>query len=274
MWPEGVPHPLPVGVPPGRRFVTGTCPKCKYEDARGDQVRGCRFASLVWGERAMPAAFAASACAQVITSRLRSPVCPALLCCPWTAAPGPLVLQCDACGSLLNPTELINPKCKLTGAPWAGCCRAGCTARAEQHLPVLAAVTRRLLNDQPLGEGSSNEHPAGGVSPCYSIVPAAGSTHVVSHRLPAVPAVLRCAGSTPVVRQTKHIFLDLPQLSPALQAYIDATSTQGGWSSNCVQVGGWAGGCRGCGGPRCLPALQAVFHLPQQLPPLPFCPSD
>jgi len=39
--------------------VIGTCPKCKYEDARGD--------------------------------------------------------QCDACGSLLNPTELINPKCKLTG---------------------------------------------------------------------------------------------------------------------------------------------------------------
>lgn len=22
------------------RFVTGTCPKCRYEDARGDQVRG------------------------------------------------------------------------------------------------------------------------------------------------------------------------------------------------------------------------------------------
>ncbi len=41
------------------RFVVGTCPKCKYEDARGD--------------------------------------------------------QCDACGNLLNPTELINPKCKFSG---------------------------------------------------------------------------------------------------------------------------------------------------------------
>ena len=41
------------------RLVEGTCPKCGYEDARGD--------------------------------------------------------QCDACGGLLSPTELINPRCKLTG---------------------------------------------------------------------------------------------------------------------------------------------------------------
>ncbi|GAB4819697.1 hypothetical protein N2152v2_006743 [Parachlorella kessleri] len=83
------------------RFVSGTCPKCKYEDARGD--------------------------------------------------------QCDNCGALLNPTELINPKCKITG-------------------------------------------------------------------------------TTPVVRQTKHIFLDLPKLSDDLQKYIDTTSQLGGWSSNCVQA--------------------------------------
>ncbi|KAI3430770.1 hypothetical protein D9Q98_009182 [Chlorella vulgaris] len=91
----------PLGKFLADRFVTGTCPKCKYDDARGD--------------------------------------------------------QCDSCGQLLNPTELINPKCALTG-------------------------------------------------------------------------------STPVVRQTKHIFLDLPSLSPDLQAYIDRTSALGGWSSNCVQV--------------------------------------
>ncbi|KAF8931429.1 putative methionine--tRNA ligase, cytoplasmic protein rar1 [Podila verticillata] len=41
------------------RFVEGTCPKCNYDDARGD--------------------------------------------------------QCDQCGSLLNATELINPRCKLDG---------------------------------------------------------------------------------------------------------------------------------------------------------------
>ena len=41
------------------RYVVGTCPKCSYDDARGD--------------------------------------------------------QCDACGSLLNPTELVNPRCKFTG---------------------------------------------------------------------------------------------------------------------------------------------------------------
>ncbi|KAK9807550.1 hypothetical protein WJX72_002305 [[Myrmecia] bisecta] len=83
------------------RFVYGICPKCGYEDARGD--------------------------------------------------------QCDSCGNLLNPTELVAPRCKLTG-------------------------------------------------------------------------------TTPVLRQTKHLFLDLPQLSPRLQHYIDVTSKQGGWSTNCVQV--------------------------------------
>ena len=46
--------------------------------------------------------------------------------------------QCDACGNLLNPTELINPRCKITG-------------------------------------------------------------------------------TKPVLRSTRHIFLDLPKLSPALQ---------------------------------------------------------
>ncbi|GLI66830.1 hypothetical protein VaNZ11_010807, partial [Volvox africanus] len=83
------------------RFVYGTCPKCGYDDARGD--------------------------------------------------------QCDGCGNLLNPTELINPRCKLTG-------------------------------------------------------------------------------TTPVLRSTRHVFLDLPQLSAALQDYITSTSTQGGWSANCVQL--------------------------------------
>lgn len=65
--------------------------------------------------------------------------------------------QCDKCGRLLNPTDLVNPKCKLTG-------------------------------------------------------------------------------TTPVLRSTKHIFLDLPALTPQLQAYIDQVSKLGGWSANCVQV--------------------------------------
>ncbi len=75
--------------------------------------------------------------------------------------------QCDNCGNLMNPTELINPRCKLTG-------------------------------------------------------------------------------TTPVKRTTRHIFLDLPQLSDRLQEYITSTSTLGGWSSNCVQVGK-AGPCVGMG---------------------------
>ncbi|CAL8471724.1 g11266 [Coccomyxa elongata] len=83
------------------RFVTGTCPKCGYEDARGD--------------------------------------------------------QCDQCGNLLAAEDLINPKCKLTG-------------------------------------------------------------------------------TVPVLRPTKHVYLDLPALTPQLQAYITSSSQAGGWSSNCVQV--------------------------------------
>lgn len=67
--------------------------------------------------------------------------------------------QCDKCGSMLNPTELINPRCKITG-------------------------------------------------------------------------------TTPVLRKTKHLFLDLPKLTPELQAYITKTSELGGWSANCVAVRG------------------------------------
>ena len=65
--------------------------------------------------------------------------------------------QCDNCGNLLNPTELLDPVCKLTG-------------------------------------------------------------------------------TRPVLRTTKHLFLDLPRLSQQLQKYIDTTSDLGGWTSNCLQV--------------------------------------
>ena len=83
------------------RYVTGTCPKCGYEDARGD--------------------------------------------------------QCDGCGTLLNPTELLEPKCALSG-------------------------------------------------------------------------------STPVLKSTKHVFLNLPLLQEELGAYIERASGGGDWSGNCMSV--------------------------------------
>ena len=57
----------------------------------------------------------------------------------------------------------------------------------------------------------------------------------------------RCkiTGTKPVVRSTRHVFLDLPRLSEQLQAYIDAASKDGGWSANCLR---WAGGGGGGGG--------------------------
>ncbi len=79
------------------RFVEGTCPKCGFEDARGD--------------------------------------------------------QCDNCGALLDPSDLINPRSKLTG-------------------------------------------------------------------------------TTPEIRREKHIFIDLPKLSPELKKWIDKTAEKGNWSQN------------------------------------------
>ncbi|KDD74782.1 class I (M) tRNA synthetase, partial [Helicosporidium sp. ATCC 50920] len=83
------------------RYVCGTCPKCGYEDARGD--------------------------------------------------------QCDACGGLLNPTELLRPRCKMSG-------------------------------------------------------------------------------TTPELRETTHLYLDLPALSKKLTDYHSEAAGAGGWSQNCQQV--------------------------------------
>ncbi|SCU86595.1 LANO_0C08548g1_1 [Lachancea nothofagi CBS 11611] len=79
------------------RYVEGTCPKCSYEDARGD--------------------------------------------------------QCDKCGALLDPFELIDPRCKLDG-------------------------------------------------------------------------------STPLPRFSDHVFLSLDKLEPRIKAWVEKSSTEGGWSKN------------------------------------------
>lgn len=48
----------------------------------------------------------------------------------------------------------------------------------------------------------------------------------------------RCklTGTVPVIRSTRHLFLDLPKLTTKLQNYIDSTSQLGGWTANCMQV--------------------------------------
>ncbi|RGB23838.1 methionyl-tRNA synthetase [Rhizophagus diaphanus] len=79
------------------RYVEGTCPKCNYEDARGD--------------------------------------------------------QCDSCGQLLNATELVNPRCKIEG-------------------------------------------------------------------------------STPIMRESKHMFLDLATLQKTVEDWVIKTSVEGKWSTN------------------------------------------
>ena len=83
------------------RYVNGTCPKCGFEDARGD--------------------------------------------------------QCDGCGSLLEPVELKNPRCSVCGA-------------------------------------------------------------------------------TPEVRDTKHLYIDLPSISKNLDDYVSKTSINGKWSENAIRM--------------------------------------
>jgi methionyl-tRNA synthetase len=83
------------------RYVEGICPKCGYEDARGD--------------------------------------------------------QCDSCGNLLNPFELVKPRCKLDG-------------------------------------------------------------------------------STPVRRETKHVFLSLNKLQPEVEAWFEKAHAEGKWSRNSITI--------------------------------------
>ena len=83
------------------RYVSGTCPHCGYEGARGD--------------------------------------------------------QCDKCGTLLDPTELIEPKCSV-------------------------------------------------------------------------------CGSTPVLKSTRHLYINLPKALPLLQKWMDKASNEGFWAKNAVQI--------------------------------------
>ena len=39
---------------------------------------------------------------------------------------------------------------------------------------------------------------------------------------------------TPELRETRHVFLELPNLEERLTEYVDAASSRGGWSSNCL----------------------------------------
>ena len=75
--------------------------------------------------------------------------------CPKCSADGARGDQCDACGALLTPTELIDARCSITG-------------------------------------------------------------------------------TVPVLRSTRHVFLDLPQLEADLASYHASASAHGGWTSNCV----------------------------------------
>eukprot|EP01119_Soliformovum_irregulare_P012852 TRINITY_DN3354_c0_g1_i1.p1 TRINITY_DN3354_c0_g1~~TRINITY_DN3354_c0_g1_i1.p1 ORF type:complete len:738 (+),score=238.98 TRINITY_DN3354_c0_g1_i1:39-2252(+) len=43
-------------------------------------------------------------------------------------------------------------------------------------------------------------------------------------------------GSRPIVRSSKHLFLDLPKLTPVLEKWVESASKKGGWSNNSCQI--------------------------------------
>jgi methionyl-tRNA synthetase len=77
--------------------------------------------------------------------------------CPHCNYPDARGDQCENCGKLLDPTELINPRCSV-------------------------------------------------------------------------------CSTTPVIRETKHLFIDLPSILPKLKAWIESTSETGFWARNAVQM--------------------------------------
>ena len=77
--------------------------------------------------------------------------------CPKCSSEGARGDQCDKCGSLLDPTELINPKCHT-------------------------------------------------------------------------------CGSTPLVKETKHLYIDLPSISKKLNSWMDKASKEGRWSDNSINI--------------------------------------
>ena len=77
--------------------------------------------------------------------------------CPKCGSEGARGDQCDACGSLLDPIELVKPRCHT-------------------------------------------------------------------------------CGSTPEVRETKHLYIDLPALSDKLNAWVDKTAQEGKWSDNAINI--------------------------------------
>ena len=48
----------------------------------------------------------------------------------------------------------------------------------------------------------------------------------------------RChtCGSTPEVRETKHLYIDLPSIAPKLEAWMEKASKEGKWSANAIQM--------------------------------------
>ncbi len=77
--------------------------------------------------------------------------------CPKCHAPDARGDQCDSCGTLLDPTQLLNPRCHT-------------------------------------------------------------------------------CGSTPEVRETKHLYIDLPSIAPKLEEWMEKQSLEGKWAQNAIQM--------------------------------------
>lgn len=43
-------------------------------------------------------------------------------------------------------------------------------------------------------------------------------------------------GTSPVIRSTKHLYLDLPKLQPILEKWVEKSSVEGQWSQNAIYI--------------------------------------
>ena len=178
------------------RFVVGTCPKCGYDDARGDQVGvACRgIGGLVVGTRPTSVRGHDNARAAHDAAPTPPPLPhPCLCCCSATTA-----ARCSTPPSSSPPGARSQVSCAPSCSAWDA---------------------RVALSEKGGREGWGRE---------WRALRARDPADDAAARAPCPPP----PGTTPVIKETRHIFLDLPKLSGDLQV-------TGRW------VGGWGGGREG-----------------------------
>ena len=239
------------------RFVVGTCPKCGYDDARGDQVGvACRgIGGLVVGTRPTSVRGHDNARAAHDAAPTPPPLPhPCLCCCSATTA-----ARCSTPPSSSPPGARSQVSCAPSCSAWdarvalsekggrEGWGREWRALRARDPADDAAARAPcpppprhhpRDQGDAPhlFGPAQAVGGPAGDWALGGWVGRWEGGGVEGAGGVPKL-AACGCCWHEPSLHGLH------PCLHPAssMQAYIDRTSTLGGWSNNCVQVVGLKG---------------------------------